>query len=181
MQSDDIALMQKIAGRDQNALLELYEKYGKAVYSLAFRVLNNSVLAEEVTQDTFLKVWHQTTRWDSERGKLKSWLMTIAQFTAIDRLRQERRQPAVLPDAIDDSDETTRFGDQGQWQEGSTLHLLIAQLPKQQASLIELAFFYGMSHNDIAVTLHIPLGTVKTRLRSGLKRLREMWVEATLQ
>ena len=181
MQYDDIALMQKIAGGDQNALLELYQKYGRAVFSLAYRVLNNSVLAEEVTQDTFLKVWHQSTRWDSERGKLKSWLMTIAQFTAIDRLRQERRQPAVLADALDDSDETVIFGEQGQWQEGTTLHLLITQLPPEQASLIELAFFYGMSHNDIAVTLHIPLGTVKTRLRSGLKRLREMWMESTIQ
>ncbi|MBK8032182.1 MAG: RNA polymerase sigma factor [Chloroflexi bacterium] len=95
MQSDDIALMQRIAARDQQALMELYETYGKAVYSLAYRVVNNSVLAEEVAQDTFLKVWNRTARWDSKRPPLAR-LLTIAQFTAIDRLRQERRQPAVL-------------------------------------------------------------------------------------
>ena len=174
MQSDDIALMQRIAARDQQALMELYEQYGRAVYSLAYRVVNNSVLAEEVAQDTFLKVWNQTTRWDSDKGKLKSWLLTIAQFTAIDRLRQERRQPAVLPDALEDNAETVSLTDQ--WQDGSTMQFLIDQLPAEQARLIVLAFFHGMSHNDIAVSLKMPLGTVKTRLRTGLHRLRELWM-----
>ena len=174
MQSDDIALMQRIAARDQHALMELYEKYGRAVYSLAYRVVMNSVLAEEVSQDTFLKVWNQTARWDSDRGKLKSWLLTIAQFTAIDRLRQERRQPAVLPDALEDSAESLALPHQ--WQDGSTMHLLIDQLPAEQANLIMLAFFHGMSHNDIAESLKMPLGTVKTRLRTGLRRLRELWL-----
>ncbi len=176
MQSDDIGIMQRIAVSDQQALMELYEKYGKAVYSLAYRVVNNSVLAEEVAQDTFLKVWHQNARWDSEKGKLKSWLLTIAQFTAIDRLRQERRQPAVLPDSIEDNAERVVFGEALQWQDGSTMKLLIAQLPIEQARLIDLAFFHGMSHSDISESLNMPLGTVKTRLRSGLRRLRELWM-----
>lgn len=176
MQSDDIALMQRIAARDQQALMELYEKYGKAVFSLAYRVVNNAGLAEEVTQDAFLKVWHQSARWDSDKGKLKSWLLTITQFTAIDRLRQERRQPAVLPDSLEDSAESTLLTDAKTWQEQSTMQLLIAQLPPEQARLIDLAFFYGMSHSDIAAALKMPLGTVKTRLRSGLHRLRELWM-----
>ncbi len=95
---DDIELMRRIAARDQQALWALYQQYGKAVYSLAYRILSNTVYAEEVTQDTFLKVWNQTTRWDSEKGKLKNWLLTIAQFTAIDRLRKEGRQPVVHPE-----------------------------------------------------------------------------------
>ncbi len=176
MQSDDIALMQRIAARDQQALMELYETYGKAVYSLAYRVVNNTVLAEEVAQDTFLKVWNQTARWDSEKGKLKSWLLTIAQFTAIDRLRQERRQPVVLLDALDDNAETFMLADATHWQEGTTMQILIAQLPIEQARLIDLAFFHGMSHTDIAESLKMPLGTVKTRLRTGLRRLRELWM-----
>ncbi len=178
MQSDDIALMQRIAARDQQALMELYETYGKAVYSLAYRVVNNSVLAEEVAQDTFLKVWNQTARWDSEKGRLKSWLLTIAQFTAIDRLRQERRQPAVLADALDDNAETFMLADGAQWQDGATMQILIAQLPTEQAHLIDLAFFHGMSHTDIAESLKMPLGTVKTRLRTGLRRLRELWLSS---
>jgi RNA polymerase sigma-70 factor (ECF subfamily) len=171
--------MQRIAARDQQALWELYQHYGKAVYSLAYRVVGNTTYAEEVTQDTFLKVWRQTARWDSTKGKLKSWLLTIAQFTAIDRLRHERRQPNVLPDSIEDSAETFNFSDSAGWQEGTLLQLLVDQLPREQARLINLAFFHGMSHSDIADELHLPLGTVKTRLRSGLKRLRELWMEST--
>ena len=176
---DDIERMRRVTERDQQALWELYQEYGKAVYSLAYRVLENSVLAEEVTQDTFLKVWHQTTRWDSEKGKLKNWLLTIAQFTAIDRLRKEGRQPAVSTEPIEDTDENllTRSND-APWQEQSALHMLVDQLPEQQGRLIQLAFFQGMSHGEIADALHIPLGTVKTRLRAGLHRLRELWVES---
>ncbi len=180
--SDDIELMRRVAERDQQALWALYQLYGKAVYSLAYRILENAVFAEEVTQDTFLKVWHQTTRWDSEKGKLKNWLLTIAQFTAIDRLRKEGRQPTVHYDPIEETDEnllTPRNG--GNWQEESALHMLVEQLPDQQAALIELAFFQGMSHGEIAAALHMPLGTVKTRLRAGLHRLRELWGEAAEQ
>jgi RNA polymerase sigma-70 factor (ECF subfamily) len=177
MYADDIELMRRIADRDQQALWELYQEYGKAVYSLAYRVLGNTIFAEEVTQDTFLKVWHQTTRWDSEKGKLKNWLLTIAQFTAIDRLRKEGRQPTVHPDPIEDTDESLLTArNQVPWQDDSVLRMLVMQLPQQQSSLIELAFFQGLSHGEIAETLHMPLGTVKTRLRAGLQRLRELWL-----
>ncbi|MEP7291349.1 MAG: sigma-70 family RNA polymerase sigma factor [Chloroflexota bacterium] len=180
--SDDIELMRRIAERDQQALWALYQQYGKAVYSLAYRILENVVFAEEATQDTFLKVWHQTTRWDSEKGKLKNWLLTIAQFTAIDRLRKEGRQPAVHSESIEETAESLLVPqNNGQWQEESALHMLVAQLPEQQGSLIELAFFQGMSHGEIAAALHMPLGTVKTRLRAGLHRLRELWVESADQ
>lgn len=180
--SDDIELMRRIADRDQQALLTLYQQYGGAVYSLAYRILGSSVLSEEVAQDTFLKVWHQTTRWDSEKGKLKNWLLTIAQFTAIDRLRKEGRQPSVHPDPIEDTDEnllTPR--NNSRWQDGSLLRMMVSQLPEQQSRLIDLAFFQGMSHGEIAEALHMPLGTVKTRLRAGLRRLRELWLESADQ
>lgn len=180
--SDDIELMRRIAERDQQALLELYEQYGKAVYSLAYRVLGNATFAEEAMQDTFLKVWHQTTRWDSDKGKLKNWLLTIAQFTAIDRLRKEGRQPATHPEPIEDTDESLLTSkNEAPWQDGSILRMLVSQLPVNQASLIELAFFEGLSHGEIAEALHMPLGTVKTRLRAGLQKLRELWLESADQ
>jgi len=180
--AEDTELMRRIAERDQQALWALYQEYGKAVYSLAYRILENTVLAEEVTQDTFLKVWHQTTRWDAEKGKLKNWLLTIAQFTAIDRLRKEGRQPAVHADPIEDTDESLLTSkNEARWQEESALHMLVSQLPEQQGALINLAFFQGMSHGEIAAALHMPLGTVKTRLRAGLHRLRELWVESADQ
>lgn len=180
---DDIEIMKRIIQRDQQALWMLYERYGTAVYSIAYRVLANATMAEEVTQDTFLKVWHQTTRWDSEKGKLKNWLLTITQFTAIDRLRKERRQPVVHSEPIEDTDETLYVGamtlGDPHWQDGSALRLVVEQLPPEQASLIDLAFYQGMSHSEIADTLHMPLGTVKTRLRTGLRRLRELWLESS--
>jgi RNA polymerase sigma-70 factor (ECF subfamily) len=179
---DDIEYMKRIATRDQQAFLALYEQYGKAVYSLAYRVLQNATLAEEVTQDTFLKVWQQKTQWNPEKGILRNWLLTITHFTAIDRLRQERRQPNLHPDSIEEIEETTLAAqNETLWQDGSVLRMLVSQLPSEQAILIDLAFFRGMSHSEIASATQIPLGTVKTRLRGGLQRLRELWLEAAKQ
>lgn len=179
---DDIDIMNQIAARDQQAFRALYQEYGKAVYSLAYQMLQSATLAEEVTQDTFIKVWHSKSRWDPEKGKLKNWLLTITQFTAIDRLRQERRQPTLHPDSIDEmAEEIPAYASESLWRDGTTLRLLVQQLPEEQAMLIGLAFFKGMSHGDIAEVTHIPLGTVKTRLRTGLQRLRELWLESVHQ
>ena len=182
VQFDDIEFMRRIAAHDQQALLALYEQYGKAVYSLAYRILQNAALAEEVTQDTFLKVWQHKTSWDPDKGKLKNWLLTITHFTAVDRLRQERRQPDLHPASIDEiEDQLLASHPEMLWPDGSILRLLLAQLPDEQALLIYLAFFQGMSHSEIADQTHIPLGTVKTRLRTGLQRLRVLWLESAKQ
>lgn len=179
---DDVELMRRIAAHDQEALRALYQQHGKAAYSLAYRILQNATLAEEVTQDAFLKVWRQTTHWNPEKGKLKNWLLTITQFTAIDRLRREQRQPALHPDSIEDTDETMLSSPaDSRWQDGTVLRLLLTQIPEEQAALIDLAFFQGMSHSDIASVTQLPLGTVKTRLRSGLQRLRALWLESVNQ
>ena len=180
---DDIDVMRRVAAHDQQALWALYQQYGKAVYSLAYRVLQNSTLAEEVAQDTFLKVW-QRSQWDPNKGKLKNWLLAITHFTAVDRLRHERRQPDLDPGSIDDMEGeilAARGDAAAGWQDGTALRLLVAQLPHDQAFLIELAFFRGLSHSEIADETRIPLGTVKTRLRSGLQRLRELWLESETQ
>lgn len=180
--SDNIELMQRIAVQDQEALKLLYQQYGKAVYSLAYRILGNATLAEEATQDTFLKIWQQKTFWNPEKGKLHNWLLAITQFTAIDRLRQEKRQPQLHPDSIEETAEALSLSSQDlPWQEGSILRELVLHLPEEQASLINLAFFHGMSHSEIADTTQVPLGTVKTRLRTGLQRLRELWLESVNQ
>jgi RNA polymerase sigma-70 factor, ECF subfamily len=171
----DIELMQRIAAQDQQAFRAVYQLYGKAIYSLAYRVLQNATLAEEVTQDTFLKVWDGRAVWNPDKGLLKSWLLSITQFTAIDRLRREHRQPTVHPIAIEELEVSDI---ENGWQDGVVLRTLITQLSEEQAALIDLAFFRGMSHNEIADATGIPLGTVKTRLRTGLQRLRELWLES---
>src|SRR4051812_17064421 len=86
-------LVQRLINHDQTALSELYQQFGGLVYSIALRVLQNTTLAEEVTQDAFLKVWNQPESWDPARGKFVSWLLTITRYTAIDRLRKEQRRP----------------------------------------------------------------------------------------
>jgi RNA polymerase sigma-70 factor (ECF subfamily) len=180
--SDQIELMSRVAQYDQAAFQRLYDQYGTPIYSLAFRILQNTTLAEEVTQDTLLKVWNQKTQWNPDKGELKSWLLTITHFTAIDRLRQERRQPALHPDALEDMEHASSMSKHAAfnhlgWQDEAALRLLIKQLPPEQAQLIQLAFFGGMSHGDIAEETGLPLGTVKTRLRSALQQLRSSWLD----
>jgi len=181
-QLDDIELMRRIAANDQQAFRAIYQQYGKAIYSLAYHVLQNTTWAEEVTQDTFLKVWQQKTQWDPDKGNLRNWLLRITHFTAIDRLRQERRQPTLHPDALEEVENEipASLRDSG-WQDGIVLQMLVQQLPREQAFLIDLAFFRGMTHAEIADETKIPLGTVKTRLRMGLQRLRELWLESLQQ
>ncbi len=177
---DEAALIRLITLHDQNALSELYNRYGRAVYGLAFRVVQNSTLAEEVTQDTFLKVWNQPESWDPVRGKLVSWLLTIARYTAIDRLRREQRRPMGAP--LDDILEVVgkrALIDDPIWQDGRLLRTLIARLPPDQIEVIELGFYEGMTHSEMAEHLKLPLGTVKTRVRLGLQKLKTMWVEAS--
>jgi RNA polymerase sigma-70 factor, ECF subfamily len=178
-QPTDQELMQRIVLQDQQAFHAIYQLYGKAIYSLAYRIMQDTTLAEEVTQDTLLKVWQQKAQWNPAKGALKSWLLAITHYTAIDRIRQERRQPTLHPSAIEDvENEISSVRADAGWQDEITLRMLIAQIPTEQAFLIELAFFRGMTHSEIAAETNLPLGTVKTRLRSGLHHLRVLWLES---
>jgi len=177
----DTYLLQGIAERDQRAFLALYERYGNLVYSLALRVVRHQVMAEEVTQDVFLKVWQHPTRWNPALGQFSSWLLTITRNAGIDRLRKERRHWAP---AHDYSDPLMEAGDKGiggenaYWFDGLLLARLLQQLSPEQRQLIELAFYQGYTHSELAENLQLPLGTVKTRLRTGLQKLRTLWEEA---
>jgi RNA polymerase sigma-70 factor (ECF subfamily) len=139
-------------------------------------------MAEEVTQDIFLKVWRQPDRWDPALGQFSSWLLTITRNAAIDRLRAEQRQPAQRFHAIHLSEETIAglAGGDPDVLDGQLLRRLLNQLPQEQRTLIELAYFMGFTHSELAERLHLPLGTVKTRIRSGLQKLRILWREASV-
>lgn len=176
---DEASLVQRLIQQDQSALSELYTQFGGLVYSIAMRVVQNPVLAEEVTQDAFLKVWHQPSSWDPTRGKFVSWLLTITRYTAIDLLRKEQRRP--VQDAVELEDLRIGSGSQMDdpiWQDGRLLRSLLEKLPAEQVQVIELAFFEGMSHSEMAEHLNLPLGTVKTRVRLGLQKLKALWQEA---
>lgn len=179
---EDYELLQRIERRDQTALTLLYERYGTQVFSLAYRILQNSHLAEEVAQDTFLKVWERSARWDPAKGRFPSWLLTITRHTAIDRLRFERRQVisnSTSLEFIADPETERGIPHDPLLQDGRLLRDLLTQLPDEQAQVIQLAFFQGLTHRDLADRLNLPLGTVKTRVRLGLQKLRALWIEAT--
>ena len=177
-ESDDTALLQRVAEGDGDALLLLHKKYVHLVYSMAYRVLGDPSVAEEVTQDVFLKLWQNSQRYDPWRGQFSTWLLSITRFAAIDRLRYEGRRPMTALQHNDVSETTAvDYTQQTAWEEGQHLRLLFQQLPPEQREIIELAYFGGMTHRDLAEHLHLPLGTVKSRLRLGLQKLRSLWLE----
>ncbi|MBC7814815.1 MAG: sigma-70 family RNA polymerase sigma factor [Burkholderiales bacterium] len=175
-------LITRIIERDEEALSELYTQYGAHVFGVALYILKNNALAEEATQDTFLKVWDSAQRWDNQQGNLKTWILTISRFTAIDILRREHRHFTDPREAFEES--MLRIiqpnpTQSAEWDNATLLKSLIAQLPEEQIQAIELAFFMGMSHQEVATQLGEPLGTVKSRIRNGLQSLRGLWLMAT--
>lgn len=159
--------------------MALYQAYGGVVYGLAMRVLQNPGLAEEVTQDIFLKLWQQPERWNPALGQFSSWLLTITRNAAIDRLRKERHTNTHLVEHIDLVAHPHSQQD-NHWVDGQLLTQLLQELPPEQRRLIELAFFHGYTHSELAAKLQLPLGTVKTRLRSGLQKLRSLWEKSNV-
>ena len=181
---EDGQLLRAVALGDQDALLILHQRYVNLVYSMAWRVLQDAGLAEEVTQDIFLKLWHKGQQYDPARGRFSSWLLSVTRFAAIDRLRREGRQPRQVEVATADQDEMTVLErllptDHAAWERGQHLRLVLTQLPPDQRQIIELAYFGGLTHSELAQQLGLPLGTVKGRLRLGLEKLRSLWLDET--
>ncbi|RME13858.1 MAG: sigma-70 family RNA polymerase sigma factor [Ardenticatenia bacterium] len=176
--SDDAVLAQRVADGDRQAFLALYDRYAARVYGLALRMLGEHMAAEEVTQDTFLKLWTRADTYSPRKGALAAWLLTIARRTALDRIRLENRRPE-FGEYGDPEDAWQRLPDprsntpESRWRD---LHFALLDLPEEQRRVIELAYYHGMSQSQIAAHLEIPLGTVKTRLRLGMEKLRRSWL-----
>jgi RNA polymerase sigma-70 factor, ECF subfamily len=181
MTDQETTLIQRIIQRDQHALSDLYNQYGRLVYNMARHVLQDDAAAEEVTQDVFFQVWRWPERWDSQRAKLTTWLLSIARYTAIDYLRREQRRPQLelrtlemlsqhLPHhpAAEDAAQDNQ----------AIMKKLMGGLPKEQRIVIAMAYYRGLTHDEIAQQLKLPLGTVKSRIRLGMKKLKEGWQEA---
>lgn len=177
---EDQALIARIQAKDQDAMLLLHARYANLVYSIAYRVLSEQAAAEEATQDTFMKVWLNAASYAVERGAVPAWLTRIARNVAIDRLRSRTRQTGRDDDSVELSDESHALPIPNDWQNARErlpeLRSALEQLPPEQAQVIALAYFGGLSQSDIALQLSLPLGTVKTRMRLGLQRLRDAWV-----
>lgn len=174
---DDIQLIKRVVKGDEGAFLALYDCYVSRVYALTLHILADSMLAEEATQDTFLKLWSRAHMYLPERGSLLVWLLSIARRTALDRLRLEGRRP-TLSDARDPTEAWQTIPDSNSVSEEShwrSLNFAVQALSPEYRQLIELAYYQGLSQSEIAEILGWPLGTVKTRLRAAMERLRHAW------
>jgi RNA polymerase sigma-70 factor (ECF subfamily) len=176
----DRRLVRAIGLGETRALSDLYDRYARAVFGLARRILGQTDAAEEVVQDVFTQVWREAPRYDPERGAVGAWIMTLARARAIDRLRARQARPdqsravedaAIRPmaaagdspeDVIVSSDEARR------------VRQALDALPEQSRALIDLAYYEGLTHSEIARRTGMPLGTVKTRLRTAMHTLREV-------
>ncbi len=172
-----ILLVQRIAKNDQSALATLYDATNRLAYGLILRVVGDVSTAEEVLLDVYTQVWRQAANYDTGRGSPLAWLMTIARTRAIDRLRsgwqdKQRKEPldllndrettAASPEEATVNSEMQRF-----------VRTALSSLSPEQREVIELAYYGGLSHSEIAAKLNQPLGTVKTRTRLGMIKLRE--------
>jgi RNA polymerase sigma-70 factor (ECF subfamily) len=171
-----------LVARDESwALAELYDRYVRLVFSLALKVLNDRSSAEEVVQEVFAKVWRGSHAFDADRGKFSSWLIGIAHHQCIDELRRRRVRP--LAESIDDTPLADLAGDNDPSQaaeaafESARVRRALTQIPAEQRIVIELAFFEGLTHREIADRSGDPLGTVKTRVRLGMQKLKDLLKE----
>jgi len=173
-----IGLIGRTAQGDEAALGTFYDKTGSQVYGLAFRVLNDSTMAEEVTMDVYMQVWKQAGQFDQGRGNPMVWLAVLTRSRAIDRLRvgkkdREAREP--LEEFSDERDEESDPEQRSVYlEQGRIVRQALISLPAEQRVIIELAYFGGLSHSEIATQIGEPLGTVKTRLRLGMVKLRNL-------
>jgi RNA polymerase sigma-70 factor (ECF subfamily) len=164
--------------RDHQALAQLYDESCQLVYSLALRILGNPADAEEVTLDVYAQVWRDAAKFDPERGTAAAWLMTLARSRAIDRLRSGAARRSVedpFAAVVDVADPGRRPDELGiASQQRLMIQSALAALAPEQREAIELAYFGGLSHTELAARLRQPLGTIKTRIRLGMMKLREL-------
>ena len=171
----DEELIAAVARRDSSAVVTLYDRYGRIAFALAYRILEDAALAEETVQDAFLLVWRRASTFDPTRGgNVRAWLLTVVHNRAIDARRRyiDRRQRPV---PLENVEAVLSVPDV--WPEVSArltraeVRAAVETLPAEQRQAIELAYFEGLTHQEISQRINVPLGTVKGRLRLGLKKL----------
>ena len=175
-QIDDVALLKAIAGKEEKALSQLYDRYRVVLFGLLVRILNNREEAEDVLQELFLQVWHRAGDYDSNRGRPFTWLVTLARSRAIDRLRSVASRERVATESAREATEevSDAVADAVRSEQRGIVTSALSQLPEEQQRALVLAYFDGLTQSEIADRSGAPLGTVKTRMRAGMIKLREM-------
>ena len=167
----DHALMNRVRFGEQRAMTEIFDRYAGLVYSVAFRVLKDSGHAEDVTQEIFFQLWRNPDSFSSSRGSLAAWLLVIARNRAIDQLRQRRFGEAVDDVVVASATNLHKEAERSILMQ--RVRGIVHELPEEQPRSLQMAFFDGLTHSEIAEKTGQPLGTVKTRIRSALSSLRK--------
>jgi RNA polymerase sigma-70 factor (ECF subfamily) len=182
----DDELMERLERRDMGAFEALYDRYGDLVYSVALRVVGDTYVAEDVTQDVFLRVWRRPEQFDLRRGKFVTWLLSVTRNRSIDerRSRGRRLRHETMPGADDEEDVLPSGNERDDpalaavlSEERSAVRAAMEVLPAEQKLAIQLAYFSGLTQQEIANRLGQPLGTVKTRIRLGMQKMRGALLE----
>jgi len=173
----DATLLTRLLKKDVSAFEQLYERHSRLVYGLVLRILQQAATSEEVVQDVFLQLWRNAGQYDAARGPFVPWLLTMARNRALDHLRRKSERQRRLEEQTDHLPSVFASPNYEQAldekRKAERVRALMASLAPQQKRAIELAYFEGMSHTEIAAALREPLGTVKSWIRSGLLRLKE--------
>ena len=176
VQTADIELLKAVSRGDEQALAQLYDNYRVILFGLLVRILNSREEAEDVLQEVFLQVWRRARDFDETRGKPFTWLVTLARSRAIDRLRslgaRDRVAQASVREAAEEVSDAAR--DTFRSEQRALVTSALSQLPEEQKRPLVLAYFDGLTQSEIATKLGAPLGTVKTRMRAGMIKLREL-------
>jgi|SRR5688572_3838621 len=177
----DTSIVARMAAGDDRALAELYDRHATLVFSLAHSILGDATEAEEATEDAFLQVWRAAATFDASRASAAAWLTMVARSRALDRLRARRRRERTMASASElathgetmhgappvAADRAVEAGETS-----TRVRAVLKELPEPQRRCLELAYFEGLTHSEIAQRLGEPLGTIKTRIRAGMDKLR---------
>ena len=179
---NDRELIERLKRREPQAMADLYDRFGRLAYSLIFRIVRDSGTAEDLVQETFLRIWNRVQAFDSERGALAPWILAVARNRAIDYLRSVDGRMSKSATELDVNEHPSMFGDLEREvltsDRARQLRSAFKKLNENQRMVIELAYFEGLSQTEMAEKMRQPLGTVKTWVRTALKQLRAELGEA---
>ena len=181
-QVSDEALVSLVASSDEQALAELYDRFGRVAYGLALRILRDEALAQDAVQEAFLGVWRSADRYLPERAKASTWIVTLVHRRAVDLVRREdRRRGEPLDDAPEPVALSTVEGEATLGFQRRVVQEALKGLPADQREALELAYYGGLTQSELAERLGQPLGTIKSRMFMGLARLRDLLAQAGLE